>query len=161
MLLAECTPKAITHRISILKKKAEGSISNTASTPATPAARRTATNGLATPRATPKAAKAAPKPKALPVSKKRARAEDDEEIEAQSSADEKDEEVQTRRPKNYDDVESGDDAEQAIDRTPVRRSISAALGRYAGMDDSEEEGSDDDDEAEVQPAKRLKVETEI
>ena len=86
---------------------------------------------------------------------KRRRDEEDDEVEAQSSAAEKDEEVTGRRPKNYDDIESGDNAGPAVDRSPVRRSASAKPSAYAGMD-----SSDEDDEAEVLPAKRLKLEDE-
>jgi hypothetical protein len=55
---------------------------------------------------------------------------------------------------NFDDVESGDDAGQAVDRTPLRRSVSARPGRFAGMDGDEEE------ETTLRGSKRVKVERE-
>lgn len=66
--------------------------------------------------------------------------------------------------KNYDELESDHESGgRAVDRTPVRRSGSAAVGRYVGMDESEPERgseSEDEDGGAVLTAKRVKMESE-
>jgi hypothetical protein len=141
-----------------LKKKAANGTTSAAKTTSTP--KKTQTNGLETPRSTSKVTKSIPKTSS---NKKRARngrgkGDNDDNEEPEASDEEDDEEVLGLKIKNYDNLESDHDSGgRVVDRTPVRRSASAAPGRFAGMDDSEEHESDED-EALVLPAKRVKME---
>jgi len=166
-IIIECTAKAISHRLQILKKKAGGSNSNSTSKLATP--KRPATTGLATPLSTPRAPKPstprAPKPAShaslistgYTNGRKRARAEKSDD-EAQFSGDENDE-VAEKYVKSYDDVESGDDAGSPIDRSALRRSVSTKPSDWIGMEGSGD-SDDSDEKRRVSRAKRVKVEVE-
>lgn len=145
--ITECTPKAITHRIGIIRNKVNTATQTkpgkAPSTPRKPAPRTTAP-------ATPKSNKVTKKP----AGGKRKRSENNNEDDASTGGEDEEENV----VKSYSDLESGDDAGQAKDRSALRRSDSARPGQYAGMDDSEES---DVETPSARPAKKVKVEGEF